>query len=73
MSTEAKSHAANGVNERIAMLGVDLAPNTPDIDIDDVGGRIEVQVPDVLQQHGARHNLAFVADQIFENLKFARQ
>src|SRR4029077_10734966 len=45
----------------------------PDIDIDDVGGGIEMQVPHVLQQHGPGYDLAFVANQIFEQLELARQ
>src|SRR5262249_28137486 len=72
-STDAKSHAADRMDQRIGLLIVDLLAHTADIYVDDVGGRIEMQVPYVLQQHGARHNLALVAHQIFENLKFARQ
>ena len=72
-STDAEPDAANGVNERIVLLIVDLAPHPPDIDVDDVGGRIEMQVPDVLQEHRARHHLALVADEILEHLELARQ
>src|SRR5215471_4930728 len=72
-STEAIPDAADGMNERIRLLIVYLAPYPPDIDVDDVGGRIEMKVPYVLEQHGARHDSAFVADQIFEQLEFPRK
>src|SRR5579872_1244591 len=73
MSTDAKSDAADGVYQRIAVMIVDLAAHAADIDVDDVGGRVEIQVPDVLQQHRAWHHLALVAHQIFQHLEFARQ
>src|SRR5215469_13081984 len=73
MSTDAKPNAADGVDQRIGMLIVDLAANAAEIDVDDVGGRVEVEVPYMLQQHGPRHDLTLVADQIFEHLKLARQ
>src|SRR5437660_1467088 len=64
---------AHCVDQRIGLLAVDLAAQTPDIDVDDVRGRIEMQVPDVLQQHRARHDVPLVAQQIFEQLELARQ
>src|SRR4029079_12170510 len=72
-STDAKPDAANGVDQRIGLLVVDFAAHAPDIDVDDVGRGIEMQVPDVLQQHRPRHHVALVADQIFEHLELARQ
>src|SRR5579864_2531488 len=72
-STDTESHAAYCVDQWIALLTVDFTANAPDIDIDDVGRRIEMNVPDALQQHCARHHLALVADQVFEHLKFPRQ
>ena len=40
--------------------------------VDDVRLRIEVVVPNVLKQHGARHNLPRVLHQIFKQSVFAR-
>lgn len=40
--------------------------------VDHVGLRIEMIVPDVLEQHGARHHLAGVLHQVFEQAEFAR-
>src|SRR5579859_1639567 len=72
-SPEAEPDAANGVNERVGLLAVDFAADASDIDIDDVGRGVKMQVPYVLQQHRPRHHLAFVADEVLENLKLARQ
>src|ERR1051326_8311690 len=72
-SADTIANAANGVDERISLLIVDLAAKPPNVDVDDVGRRIEVQIPDVLQQHGARHDLAFTAHQVLEKLELSRQ
>src|SRR5690349_13492778 len=72
-STEAISDAADGVYQWIGLGIVDLAADAPDIDVDDVGGGIEMQVPDVLQQHRAGDHSALVPDEVFEQLKLARQ
>src|SRR6186713_2990192 len=72
-STEAISDAADGVDQRIGLGIVDLAADAPDIDVDDVGGGIEVQVPDMLEQHRAGDHAALVADEVFEQLEFPRQ
>src|SRR3569623_1936213 len=72
-STEAISDAADGVDQRIGLGIVDLAADAPDIDVDDVGGGIEVQVPDMLEQHRAGDDAALVAHEIFEQLEFPRQ
>src|SRR5271154_6768529 len=72
-STEAISDAANRVDQGIGLSVVDLAADPSDIDVDDVCRWIEMQVPDVLQQHRARHDAALVARQIFQKLEFARQ
>ena len=42
-STETKSDAANGVDQRIFLTAVDLPTNSADIDVDHVGRRIEMQ------------------------------
>src|SRR5690349_9348129 len=72
-STEAVPDAAYGVDQRIGLLVIDLAAQPPDIDVDDVGRRVEMQVPDVLQQHGAGDHAALVADEIFQQLELLGQ
>ena len=51
---------------------VDLGAQARDVDVDDVGLRVEMIIPDVLEQHGARHHLAGVLHQIFEQAELAR-
>src|SRR5262249_22587583 len=72
-STDAKADPADRVDERVGLRAVDLAADTSDIDIDDVGRGVKMQIPYVLQEHRPRHRLAGVADEIFEHLEFARQ
>jgi len=70
-STNAKPDAANRMNERICLLVVDLAADAPDIDVD-VGRRVEMEIPDILQQHRPGHNFALIANEIFQHLEFPR-
>src|SRR6516165_1526738 len=72
-STETISDAANRMDQWIGLAVVDLPADATDIDVDDVCRRIEMQVPDVLQQHRARNDAALVACEIFQKLEFARQ
>src|SRR4051794_24936360 len=69
-STETVSGAANGMDQRIGLLAVDLASQAPDIDVDNIRRWIEMKIPDVLQQHGPGHDAAFVAHQILQQLEF---
>jgi hypothetical protein len=55
------------------MVIVDFSANAADVHVDNISGRIEIQIPDVLQQHGARYNLFRVAYKIFEDPEFSRQ
>src|SRR5262245_21746247 len=72
-STEAVPDAANRMDQRIGLLVIDLAAQAPDIDVDDIGRRIEMKIPDVLQQHRPRDDAALIAHQIFQELKFLGQ
>src|SRR5215510_6859613 len=72
-STDTKPDAADGMNERIGLLTVDLSADAPDIHVDDVGRGVEVQIPYMLQQHRSGNNPAVIANEVLENLKFARQ
>src|SRR5229473_4744569 len=72
-STDTKPDAADGMNERISLLAVDLAADTSDIDVDDVGRGVKMQIPYMLQQHRSWNNVTFVANQVLKNLKFPRQ
>src|SRR5260370_24941218 len=72
-STETVPDTTHRMDQRIGLLTVDLAAHTPDIDIDNIRRRIEMKIPDVLQQHRPGHNAAFVPDQIFHQLEFPRK
>src|ERR1700730_6740028 len=69
-STEHVPYATNRMDQRIGLLAVDLATHAPDIDVDDIGRGIEMQIPDVLQQHRPGYDAALVANQIYEKLEF---
>src|ERR1700720_2184663 len=72
-STERVPDAANRVDQRIGLLAVDFAAHPPDIDVDDICRGIEMEIPDVLQQHGPGYHAAFVANQILQKLEFPRK
>src|SRR5262245_18590194 len=72
-STEAKSDAADGVDQRIILTAIDLPTNSADIDVHDVGRRVKMQIPYVLQQQSARDPLTAVTRQIRLQSKLARQ
>src|SRR5208337_1169065 len=52
---------------------IEPAAQVADLHVDDVGLRHELEVPDVLEQHGPRHDLARPAHEILEQLELARQ
>src|ERR1700676_5708099 len=69
-STEQVPYATNRMDQRIGLLAVDLATHPSDIDVDDIGRGIEMQIPDVLQQHRPGYDAAFVAHQVLQQLEF---
>src|SRR6267154_1312989 len=72
-SADTISNSTNGMDQRVGLLAVDLAADAAEIDVDDVGRRIEMQIPDMLQKHGTGNDLTLIANQIFENLEFTWQ
>src|SRR6266404_929121 len=69
-STERVPDTANRMDQRIGLLAVDFAAHAPDIDVDNIRRGVEMQIPDVLQQHRPRYDAAFVANQILQKLEF---
>src|SRR5258708_38958619 len=63
---------ANRPEQRPLGAGVDFLAQFADMNVDDVGLRIEVIVPDALEKHGARHDLIGMAHQVLEHLKLPR-
>src|SRR5437899_1204046 len=72
-STETVPDTANCMDQRIGLVVVEFAAHAPDIDVDDIRRRIEMKIPDVLQQHGAGNDAALVACQILQKLEFPRK
>src|SRR3981081_3307290 len=72
-STEPVPGAATRLGEGIGLLAVDFATHAPDIHVDNICRGIEMKIPDVLQQHGAGYDAAFVTRQILQKLKLPRK
>src|SRR5689334_22283627 len=70
--TDHVSGAAHRVQERLVGAAIDLRAQTRNMDVDDVGLRIEMIVPNAFEQHGARDDLAGVLHQKLEEAEFAR-
>src|SRR5579863_748066 len=72
-STKAKPDAAHRMDQGLMPGFVQLATESSHIDVDDIGHGIEMHVPHIGQQHRARDDPSLVADEIFQELEFARQ
>src|SRR2546423_232451 len=66
---ERVSGMANGFDDRAAELGAQAA----DVDVDDVGPGVEAAAPDLLEELGARADLALVEGQVLEQQELARR
>src|SRR5262245_16646819 len=62
----------DGLDERHFERPVHLRPDATDMGFDDAGARVEIEVPDLFEQHRARNHLAGVTHQVFQEAKFAR-
>jgi len=60
------------MQERRVEVAVDFGAQSRDMDVDHVGLRIEMIVPDMFEQHGPRDDLAGVLHEIFEQAKLSR-
>src|SRR5258708_4949176 len=72
-NTKCIAGTAQGVNQRDRLAAIDLASQAADVRFHHRGIRLEMNIPDVFQQHGARHRLLGVFHQVFEQAKLARQ
>src|ERR1041385_3019001 len=68
--TQNISRAAHGVDQLAAETAIHLAAQPAHMGFHDIGARIEMQVPDIFQQHGAGHHPAHIAHQIFQQPEF---
>jgi hypothetical protein len=60
------------VDEGLVEAVVDFAPQAADVNVDDVGARVEMIFPHAFEHHRARDDLVLVAQQIFEQAELAR-
>src|SRR6478672_8271527 len=72
LSGEHVARAPDRVQQRLFEPFVELAAEAADVDVDDVGARIEMIVPHLLEQHRASNDPALVAGEIFEKQIFTR-
>jgi hypothetical protein len=63
------AYPAHGSNQRRLSGAVYLAAQTVDVDVDDVGVRLNAHAPHLVEDHGARDDAASVPAQIFEEDK----
>src|SRR5580658_3142935 len=66
------SDAADGLNEIDGEVLVEARSQSADVAFDHVRVRVEMNIPDALQQHLAGHRPIHVAHQIFEQPEFLR-
>src|SRR3954451_6302378 len=59
----------DGLHDGLAQLGAETA----DVDVDDVGARVEGAAPDLLEQLGARADLAFLEREVLEQQELPRR
>jgi hypothetical protein len=64
------SNAADCVDQRMRGVMVDFATQTINMDVHDVGCRIDPHPPHVVENHGSSHYSTFVAAKIFQKRKF---
>src|SRR3954453_2380059 len=51
---------------------LELSPEAADMDVDDVGARVEMIVPYLLEQHSASNHAPLITGKIFQQQIFAR-
>ena len=57
---------ADGLDQLGVKASIDFCAQPADVAFDEVRARVEMERPDILQQHGARYDLARVTHEIFE-------
>src|SRR5581483_6833195 len=70
--TDAIAGAAHGMEQRLRESVIDLASQAADVCLHNSRLRIEVELPHVLQKHGAGHDTPSVAHQVLQKLEFLR-
>ena len=70
---QAVARAPHRVEQGAVEALVDLLAQPADVNVDHVGLRVEVIVPDVLEQHRSGDDVTGIAHQVFEKPELARQ
>ena len=70
-SADLVTHTAHRSNQDPIVSEIDLAPQIVDVDVHHIGHGIEVELPDLLDNRGARHRLPFMPHQELEKLELA--
>lgn len=65
------AHAAKGVNEFLREAAVDLIAQPADQDVDDVGLWVEMEIPNMFQDHRFGQNTTWMAQHVFKQRVFA--
>src|SRR4051794_8072686 len=66
------ARTSHRVQQRLLESLVELSAQPADVNVDDVGPRIEMIVPDLLEKHRPGDDAALVPGEIFEQQIFAR-
>src|SRR5260370_7820036 len=64
--------AANRMQQSLGETLIDLRAQPRDVHVDDVGLRVEMIIPHVLEQHGASDDLTRVLHEILEQTELPR-
>src|SRR4051794_26991400 len=67
----AMREAVAGIADRLDHTGAELGAQAADVDIDDVGPRVEGAAPDLFEQLGAGAHLALVEHEVLEQQELA--
>src|SRR3974390_2272926 len=54
--------ASDGVDQRVLPVLINLLAQTVDLDLNHIGGRINVHVPHFVKNHGSRHHASCISD-----------
>src|ERR1700757_1055331 len=71
--TQAVSRATHGLDQAAVLVFlIELGAEATDVRLNDRCVRVEMKVPDMLEQHGSRNKLSRMPHQIFEQAKLTR-
>src|ERR1017187_6994110 len=63
------AHTSQRTNQRLLPVTIDLAAQSIDMNIHNIGVRLDTHAPYFIENHRARHNAARIATEIFQQDK----